>query len=499
MLSQQEVERIHQATLDVLSKTGIYFWNSPAAVKILGDAGCKVKGKRVFYPPELVEKTLKLLPNRNNLRLYSRDGKTSVGLKQGETHFMTIGSPYYVFDFDTGRQRDVVEADVERVGVFFDSLDNFEIGVDQGIGDPVTHNARMKGEKQPPGYETADGAIAFFRSRVGIATKKVILVCTGRSREDVRLGILAHLIFRDSLEDLRQRPLDTTWVNPVSPLQYDEQTEGMLEGVRWGIPTMFSPEVMIGTTGPVTLAGSLVQQNAEVIAGIVLAQFLNPGIMTIYGTVSASVDLRVADISMGSIETAMFDAACVQMADFYGLPTRVSPGNSGTNRVGARAAVEAAIGAYIAAGAGGSLISTGLIDSTLMLSYEHLIVMNEIIGQVKRFVKGIKVDEERIALDLIHKEGHPKPDYLRSEHTLKFMKEELYLSGFCGRIESSYEDWYKKANKKVKEIMKKPPLSWNEEIKERIEVVAERIRKDNKTWKEEKKEWWRYYIQDFIT
>ena len=321
MLSQEEIERIHQATLEVLWKTGIYFWNSPAAVRILENAGCRVKGKKVFYPPELVEKTLKLVPNRNRLKLYSRDGKTNIGLKQGEAHFITIGSPYYVFDFDTGRQRDIVEADVERVGVFFDNLNNFEVGVDQGIGNPVTHNARMKGEKQSSRYETAEKAIAFFRSRVGIATKEPLLVCTGRSREDVRLGILAHLVFRNSLEDLQQRPLDTTWVNPVSPLQYDEQTEGMLEGVKWGIPTMFSPEVMMGTTGPVTLAGSLVQQNAEVIAGIVLAQLLNPGIMTIYGTVGASVDLRVGDISMGSIETVMFDAACVQMADFYGMPT----------------------------------------------------------------------------------------------------------------------------------------------------------------------------------
>ena len=495
-LDKEDIEKIHEATLKVLSNTGIYFWNSPEAIEILKKAGCRVKDTRVFYPSELVEETLKLVPDRNNLRMYSPDGKMSIGLKKGEVNFSTIGNPYYIFDFDKGKSRNAVESDVDKFRIIFNNLDNFQIE----CGYLVLESMRKKGEASLLKCENVEEVLAYLRGRLfrQETVKKICFPSLGRSKEQVRLGILQCLIFRRSLKDLIERPMDVVWVNPVSPLQYDDQTEGLVEGAKQGMPVMLSSDVLMGGTGPITLAGTLVQQNAEILAGIVLAQLANPSTTVIYGSVSNPIDLRVADISMGSIEQAMITVATIQMADFYGLPCRVAPGNSGARKPGARATTEAVLGIYMGATAGANIITTGLLDSTVMLSYEHLIVMDEMIAQIKRAIRGINTEEERLALDLIHKEGHPNPNYLGTEHTLKFMREEIYSSEFSGRIEASYEDWYKKANKKVKEILENnPPLEWDKETKEKIKAVEARIKEDNQTWRKEKEGWWKYYIQDF--
>ena len=158
---------------------------------------------------------------------------------------------------------------------------------------------------------------------------------------------------------------------------------------------MISPEVMLGATGPVTIAGALVQHNAEVLAGTILAQLVQPGTPVIYGCVTAPMDLRTAEISQGNFETALINAAAVQMADHYGMPSRIAPGNTSARKPGVRAAVEMTLGLYMGLAAGGNLITTGLLDSTLMVSYEHLVLMDELIGQIKSVTHGHQYRRER--------------------------------------------------------------------------------------------------------
>ncbi|GAI45839.1 unnamed protein product, partial [marine sediment metagenome] len=189
ILKEEDVEKIHEATLKVLSNTGIYFWNSPEAIEILKKAGCRVKDTRVFYPAELVEGTLKLVPDRNNLRIYSSDGKMSIGLKKGEVNFSTIGNPYYIFDFDKGKSRNAVESDVDKFRIIFNNLDNFQLTATRLI----LESMRKKGETSSLRCEKTEEALAFFRgSNLGLkkAVGKICFNGTGRSKEQVRLGIL---------------------------------------------------------------------------------------------------------------------------------------------------------------------------------------------------------------------------------------------------------------------------------------------------------------------
>jgi len=496
ILKKENLETIHKTTLKILSNTGITFLDCPEAIKILQKAGCKVEDKRVYFPEDLVEETIKLVPYRNKLALYSPDKTSSVSLKEGDVHFSTIGNPYYIHDFEKASSRDAEEKDIDDYWLIFNKLKNFEIQV----GELIVASRRKKGEKSFLYCDTADESLGFMHRKLyrHKDVSKVGIPGIGRTKEQVRIGILRQLLFRNSLNDLHNMPMDIVWVNPISPLQYDDQASGLIEGAKVGLPISLNPEIMMGGTGPVTLAGSLVQQNAEILAGVVLSQLVKAGTFNIYGTVGAPMDLRVGDISMGNIEHAMLSVATVQMADFYGLPCRVSPGNSGAKEPGVRAAVESALGVYLVAAAGGNFITTGLLDQTLMVSYEHLVVMDEIMSHIRRLLKGIQIDEDRLAEQLIHQEGHPSPNFLRADHTLKYMREEIYMSDFIGRIESSYEDWYVKANRKVKEILdNNPRIDWDEEIRTKIETLEARIREDNHTWKEDKEGWWESYVKGF--
>ena len=253
----------------------------------------------------------------------------------------------------------------------------------------------------------------------------------------------------------------------------------------------------MGATGPVTLAGSLAQHNAEVLAGVVLAQFVNPGSAVIYGNVGAPMDLRVPEVSHGNIETQMFQTATIQLADFYGLPSRVSNGCPSVNAPGPRAVFETFIGLFMAMNAGGNLITTGLLDSTVMISYEHWLLVDEIIEQLKRTLPGIVVDDEHLALDLIQREGHPNTNYISSDHTLANMRKEIYYSTYTGRIKESYEDWYYKAHKKLSDILQKnKPFEWDPVIKERMKTLKARLMEDNQSWRKDG-DWWAKYTRGF--
>ena len=405
ILNKKDVERIHEASLEVLAKTGVYFWNNPEAIRIFKENGCRTKESRVFFPEQLVERCLSQLPERKKLKFYSMHlgMKDSISLAKGQVNFALIGNAYYIFDFDKDSQRDCLKADLEGRDLMVDNLRNFDLNCCQ----LVLHSHRQKGEDtrlQDTRFDNVDESIKVLRQRtqdkVGRGAGKTVHMLT-RSKEETRLEILSHIVVRglEEVEGQLRKNTPLVWINPISPLQYYEnETKAIIGTVRKKSSSCFvmlSPEVMIGATGPVTLAGTLVQQNAEVLAGTVLTQLVNPGTPVIYGCVSSVMDLRNAEISEGNIETAMINAAAVQMADFYRMPSRISPGNTSAKRPGVRAVTETALGIYMGIAAGGNIITTGLLDSTLMISYEHLVVLDEMINQIKRATGGINTDEAR--------------------------------------------------------------------------------------------------------
>jgi len=504
VLSETECSRIHEATLKVLAETGVWFKDCPEAHELFTGNGCTVDDGRVLFPPDVVARTLASVPDRNEVRpFFPAIGYAQpLSVKQGDTHFGLIGNAYYIYDYDAGAVRDCVETDVADKLLVLDSLQNFEYDCcnlftasERGIGKPAVAS-----------YEDVADCIRFLRqwvcARAVPDRKKLPLGTRNCCSEETRLSVLGHAILEGTAatEHLLDGGNFFPWVNPQSPLQYKAgEAKAMIDAARnergWN---HVSPEVMMGGTGPVTMAGALVQHNAEVLAGLVLAQLARAGSPFIYGCVSAPMDLRNAEISHGNFETALFNAAVVRIADRYGLPTRISPGNTSDRKPGARALVETAVGIYMGAAAGGNIITTGLLDSTLMISYEHLVMVDELINQIRSITGGIPTDDDSLALDAIGQCGHPGGDYLASEHTLRFMKRDVYYSDYCGRTRASHEDPYEKAHQRVREILarRRTDAHVDRDTLARLAAVEARLKEDDETWRKGEGDWWRTYVDD---
>ena len=327
------------------------------------------------------------------------------------------------------------------------------------------------------------------------------------SDDEKRLSLLGMAVIEGGserlLELLEKDDSSFTWCNPISPLQYHPaEATHIIETARSNKKyrmVMISPEVMMGATGPVTIAGTLVQHNCEVLAGTVLAQLAEAGTPVIYGCVSAPMDLRNAEISQGNFETAMVNAAAVQLADRYGMPSRIAPGNTSDNKPSERAAVETAVGLYMGVAAGGNFITTSLLDSTLMISYEHLALVDELIRQIRSITGEVKTDPESLAVKTIIEHGHPSPDFLQSDHTLNMMNRDIYYSDFTGRIKDSYQDWYERAHRRITGILAKGSGTddLDSGIVERLDAVEARLNQDDRTWRSGKGDWWHFYVEDF--
>ena len=505
VLTEDDVQRIHEASLLVLERTGTWFKDCPEATELLGKHGCKVDGDRVRFPREVIAEALARVPDRNTMRFAVPSGVFvhDVGLKQGESHFALIGNAYYIHEYAKGSHRDCVQADVADKFLVLSALENFDIDF-CGLLVQADRRAAAAGS----GYDTVEACVEFLRRAVGDRADKNPRKLWppqpyGRLAEEVRLDMLSTVVLWGE-EAAREfaRPVDAVWCNPISPLQFHPgEARGIIQVARSAAPErwiMISPEVMMGGTGPVTIAGTLVQHNAEVLAGTALAQSAAPGAPVIYGCVSAPMDLRNAEISHGNFETALINAGAVQLADRYRMPSRISPGNTSAKAPGARAAVEAAVGLALGIAAGGNIISTGLLDSTVTLSYEHLVVVNELINQVRNIAGPIRTDAESLALEVIEQCGHPSPEYLYCPHTVENMHRDIYYSDFCGRVDKSYEDWYEKAHKRVKEILDRKPLDEeaNKDVVERLAAVEARLKEDPETWRAGGDGWWRFYVRD---
>jgi len=499
VLSDADVQRIHDASLSVLEKTGVYFHPGAESLDIFAENGCLVDGRRVFIPGAVAEKFLKVLPDRDGLRYFLFPySKNEITLRRGESHLALIGNIYYAHDYHADAVRPATNADFEDKDTVFNGLGSFEVNLSNVF---VLPGHEKNSEPFYDGLDDPAGMVRFLESRVyrrGFRNSDWVPHVMLRPEGFSRLELLAYAIL-EGPGKLRERCAKShpfVWVNPISPLQYHgEQTDMVIrESGKVGAIIQISPECMMGTSSPVTLAGTLVQHNAEVLGMAILAQIVRPGTGCVYGCVSCVTDLRNADVSHGSFETQQLNVAAVQMADFYGMPSRISPGNTNARTPSPRAAAETALGLYMGMAAGGNIITTGLLNSTLTLSLEHMVLVDEWFKQYKGNCAGIEVTEERLALDQIDRYGRPSSGYVSSDFTLDQMKKDVYYSGFTGRTESSYEDSYRHANRKVGEMME-ARKGLEPEASERFKCAVRKLKENPGAIKNGEGEWWLSYFE----
>jgi trimethylamine--corrinoid protein Co-methyltransferase len=239
---------------------------------------------------------------------------------------------------------------------------------------------------------------------------------------------------------LRKKPFTFTTDNPVAPLLHDkEQVEGALEYTRYGVPIDVTSEPQAGATSPVTLAGLLAQQTADVISGITIIQLANPGNPVWYGTCGSIMDMRVGRIAIGAVEMGLINVASAQIAHSYRIPCRGTASATDSKLLDFQAGYEKTLVLTMAAlGGVNKIFYPGTMEGALTVSKEGLVLDGEIIEGIYRVLRGVDVGELTLAKDIIHTVG-PGGHFLKQRHTMQFLQAEHFLPLLASR--QSRERW----------------------------------------------------------
>lgn len=401
MLGREDCLRIHRASCDILRQTGVKV-HSPAGLKLLRQAGAVVKDKLVKIPPSLVEWALASAPGAFNLY---RRGTNEVALKlDGAGIYFGPGSDTLRYlDPRTGQRRDYRLADIADCTRLCDALPEIGFMMSVGIPRDVPPDAHYRHQ---------------YATMLKNTTKPVVIVCDGL--EDIEAIAAMAAAAAGGMDRLSEYPTLLLYSEPSTPLQHSgEATDKLLFCAQHRIPVTHSPAPMMGGTAPVTLAGAVALGNAEMLSGLVMHQLKNPGAPFLYGHGVHHLDMKdMVSVYGAAPEFQLARIMAAEMGRFYGLPVWGYAGHSDSKVVDGQAASDAHGTVLVAFLAGTNLNhDVGYLESGLAVSPEMIVLTNEIISMTRRFVEGVRLDDESLAVDVIHQVG-PGGDFLSHDHTL---------------------------------------------------------------------------------
>lgn len=410
-LSNDEVQTIHATSIKVLEKIGIEIENENAA-KILAEAGANVdfQKKRVLISEELVKEALEKVPSE--VRLSGFDGKHDLVFAGENVYFNPGSTALYMLDRETMKMRRPVSKDFADFVRLTDYLEHIQA---QSTAMTVS--------------DVPDSVVDRFRFYLILKNSVKPIIAGAFTIEGIY--DMKHMleIVVDGEETLRKKPCLLIDVCPSPPLKWSKITsQNLIDSAKFHIPIEIIPAPQLGSTAPATLAGLLVQHNAEFLSGLVMSQLVNAGVPVIYSGSPSVMDMRYGTGCVGNIEVAMLSAGYAQIARAYGIPSGAYLGISETKTVDAQTGLESANGLVIGTLAGINCITgSGMLGFENCQSFEKLVIDNEICGMALRMIKDIIVDEETLAFDLIKKVG-PGGQFLSEKHTLKWFQTEEYVS-----------------------------------------------------------------------
>jgi trimethylamine--corrinoid protein Co-methyltransferase len=433
VLSPEQVEQIHLLALRVLEEVGVWFPNREILERFQ-DAGAQVDvdTQRILIPAQLVEDSIRKFPPQ--FTWHARNPAHSVVMNGADTHFSFPDSTIHILDLD-GRRRPGTETDGANICRVCDALPNMAVA-STGVNPP----------EMPSGVLEA----WLTKTMYTHCSKPVFGTC--RNAEVSHMTLRMAEVVADSCAHLPEGQLPLAIImNPVSPLfNTPGQLEGMLVYLRRGLPISISPEVQAGATGPATLAGTMVQQTAEFLAHATLAQLFSPGVPVIYGTVSSVFDMKKMILPYGAPEADLLGIATVQMARSYGIPSRTTGSSSDANALGMQAGIDSLMSTLLPILAGSSFVlhGAGELENTMTVSYEKILIDDEVISMARRIAAGIEVTPETLGFDVI-KEVGPQGHFLATDHTLRHFRKEQFMPTLM--VREKYDAWEAGGSKRAEE------------------------------------------------
>lgn len=426
VLSEAEIEAIHASSLRVLEETGIILTHAPAR-EILSGAGASVNHDRVLLPAELVEQQLAKLNSKVSIR--GRSGVTE-NLGDGSLHWHNLGGARDIYDAETGTKRKATVKDLQDCTRLLDALEG------------VTTITPFFTPQDVPGHIMS---LAMYRFAIPHTTKP--LQGPGlQTAEEVRFAVQMASALGPPEEML------SLSVSPVSPLNFpDGCAAAIMEIARNKIPFGPLPCPTAGTTAPFSIAGAVSQQNAEILAAIVLAELVQPGLPIIYCGRLAMMEPRTGFSVWGGVELGLASAATVQVGHRYGLPVNVYGFSTNAHTLDIQSGYERSLNAILPALAGADELSgIGEMEAGVMGSFAQIVCDNEIAASVRRLRRGIEISEDSLAVEVISSAMQGTRNFLGQKHTMKYLRSgEVLLTKLAER--GSWEAWEAKARKGMAE------------------------------------------------
>ncbi len=425
ILTDEDVRRIHTATLDVIETVGVRF-PSRKALDILQAHGATIDRNTSIakIPGHVVEAALKQAPPMYTLA--ARDPALDLPLDGQHSYLGTDGCGVEVLDVITGERRRSTLQDVADIARAADYLDAIAF-----------HWTAVSAQDKPKETRSLHELLAIWNnSTKHVQTESIV------TEREARASVEMAALIAGGRDELRQRPVLSNMQCTFPPLGQDGGSlEAALVSAEAGIPVGFMTMTSCVSTAPATLAGNLVVGNAEVISALALIELAYPGAPVYYSAAQTTMDLRTGGYTGGGPEDFLFGAATNVLSDFYNVPLSMGAFATGAKEPGWQAAVENSLSAFMAVSTvSDMLLGAGLLHGSRIWSHEMLLLDSEIWSILCAMAKGIEVTDETLALDTIRAVG-PGGNFLAQKHTKRHMRELWVPTLFDHR---PYNEWESK-------------------------------------------------------
>jgi trimethylamine--corrinoid protein Co-methyltransferase len=432
-LSDSDQQYIINEAIGLLERSGIHVYSEKARNYLLkAGAEAAADGLTIRLPRSLVEDAIASAPSR--VVLHGRSTEHDVVLEDSRVYFGTGGTAIFVMDLETGNRRPSTLEDVKLNACITDALEHVHLFTINVFPNDIKNNDHIDINR-------------FFWSLRNTSKHVMGGIYSMKGTQQVveMAGLLA-----GGLQELRARPFVSFITLVISPFKIDRLYGDITCFIaEQGLPVVTPTEPVCGTTSPITLAANVLVHTAETLAGVTLVQAVKKGAPVIAGSVGSISNLRTMGIVTGAVERGMINAATAQIAQKLELPFYSTAGNSDAKIEDTQAGVESAISNLLVGMAGANYIhdAAGLFDGDLSISYEKLLMDNEILGMCERVLRGIEVNSGTLAIDLIEEVG-PGGDFLAQEHTVMHMLDEFYETNLADR--THYEEWVSSGRQDMK-------------------------------------------------
>jgi len=430
--SKEDLSMIHASSINVLAQTGVVF-NEQSALQLFKNNGFSVDGETVFFTEKDIEKALKTAPSSFELHARNHSKNVQIG-GDSWVYVPTYGAPF------------VVEKDgKQRPGTMYDYDSICKLV-------QTSEHINMNGFKlvEPSDVATETAYLDMLLSNI-ILCDKPFMGSTDTIEAATDSMKMASIVF-GGRDLLREKHCIVGLINPLSPLQYAEEMAGsILVYARNNQPLIIANMIMAGTSGPLALPGLLVLMNAEILAGLTLAQLAGPGTPVIYGSTSCPMNMKTGAAAIGSPETYIINSATAQLAKLYNLPCRTGGSLTDSLVPDAQALAEGALclSTSIRAGANIVLHACGMIGTYIGVNLEKWIIDEELCGMVRSMMTPIDINTKSIDLEAITSIG-AGGNYLTHPATLANCRTAFYENKLYNKTD--HFKWSGAGAKRIDEI-----------------------------------------------